>query len=134
MVIYTVLIIRLNQLKNKVFTKHNIRINKPVVNAMKDVLKEITRLRTERGWTEYELAKRSGLEQSTISTWYRKKQIPRLQTLEKVCHGLGVTLSQFFAEGEDSIFLTATQKEMLDHWSALEPKQQQIILDLLKNI
>lgn len=110
------------------------RINKLVVNVMKDVLKEITRLRTERGWTEYELAKRSGLEQSTVSTWYRKKQVPRLQTLEKVCHGLGVTLSQFFAEGEDPVSLSPTQREMLEHWSALEPKQQEIILDLLRNI
>lgn len=101
---------------------------------MKNVLKEIARLRMERGWTEYELARRSGLEQSTISTWYRKGQIPRLQTLEKICQGLDVTLSQFFAEGDDPISLTSAQKEMLDHWSALEPKQQQIILDLLKSI
>lgn len=40
---------------------------------MKDILKEITRLRLERNWTEYELAKKSGLAQSTISSWYRKK-------------------------------------------------------------
>lgn len=101
---------------------------------MKDILEEITRLRLERGWTEYQLAKRSGIEQSTISTWYRKKQIPRLQTLEKVCHGLGITLSQFFTEGQDPISLTPTQIEVLDHWSALEKKQQQIILELLKNM
>lgn len=99
---------------------------------MKDILNEITRLRLERGWTEYELAKRSGLEQSTISTWYRKGQVPRLQTLEKVCLGLGITLSQFFAEGNDTISLTPTQRELLDHWSALEEDQKRIILDLLK--
>ena len=39
---------------------------------MKDILQEITRLRLERGWSEYELAQNSGLSQSTISTWYRK--------------------------------------------------------------
>lgn len=101
---------------------------------MKDILEEITRLRLERGWTEYQLAKRSGIEQSTISTWYRKNQMPRLQTLEKVCYGLGITLSQFFAEGQDPVSLTPTQIEVLDHWSALEKKQQQIILELLKNM
>lgn len=35
-----------------------------------NVLARITQLRQKRGWTEYELAKRSGLPQSTISTWY----------------------------------------------------------------
>ncbi len=40
---------------------------------MKDVLMEITMIRLERGWSEYELAKNSGISQSIISTWYRKK-------------------------------------------------------------
>lgn len=101
---------------------------------MKDVLKEITRLRLDRGWTEYELAKHANLTQSTISTWYRKKQIPTIATLEKVCTGFGITLSQFFAEGSDPVDLTAEQRDMLDTWSALDPKQQKLILDLLKTM
>lgn len=101
---------------------------------MKDVLREITRLRLERGWSEYELAKQSDLPQSTISTWYRKNQTPTIQTLSKLCQGLGITLSQFFAEGEDAISLTTEQREMLDNWSALSPQQRQAVKDLLKNM
>ncbi len=101
---------------------------------MKDVLDEITRLRLERGWSEYELAKNSGLSQSTISTWYRKGQTPTIQTLDKVCKGFGITLSQFFAESGTAISLTAEQKEMLDSWSALTSQQKQIIRDLLKQL
>ncbi len=101
---------------------------------MKDVLKEITRLREKRKWSEYDLAKRSGLAQSTISTWYRKNQIPTIQTLDKVCHGLGITLSQFFAEGDDAVSLTPEQKELLDNWSALTETQQRLFIELFKNI
>lgn len=101
---------------------------------MKDVLREITRLRLERGWSEYELAKNSGISQSIISTWYRKNQTPTIQALDKVCKGFGITLSQFFAEGDDSIFLTQEQKEMLDNWSALNQKQRQLVTELLKNM
>lgn len=101
---------------------------------MKNILEEITRLRLERKWTEYDLSKNSGLSQSTISTWYRKNQTPTIQTLNKVCLGFGITLSQFFAEGEDAISLTPQQREMLDNWSMLNEKQQQIIMDLLKNM
>lgn len=101
---------------------------------MKDILKEITRLRLERGWSEYELAKNAGLTQSTISTWYRKQQIPTIQTLDKVCKGFGITLSQFFAEGNDAISLTAEQMEMLDCWSALTEKQRTLFLELFKSI
>jgi len=101
---------------------------------MKDVLKEITRLREKRNWSEYDLAKHSGLTQSTISTWYRKNQIPTIPTLDKVCRGLGITLSQFFAEGDDAVSLTPRQKELLDNWSALTETQQNLFIELFKNI
>jgi len=101
---------------------------------MKDILEEITRLRLKRGWSEYELAKHSELSQSTISTWYRKGQIPTMQTLDKVCKGFGITLSQFFAECDDAVSLTPTQREMLDDWSALNEQQQKSLMDFIKNM
>ena len=101
---------------------------------MKNILEEITRLRMERNWSEYELSVNSQLSQSTISTWYRKKQMPTIQSLDKICKGFGITLSQFFAEGNDVISLTEEQRELLDNWSSLTKKQQEIFLELFKNI
>lgn len=101
---------------------------------MKDILAEITRLRLKRNWSEYQLAQHSGLSQSTISTWYRKNQIPTLQTLEKVCSGFGITLSQFFASDDDAVSLTEGQKELLDCWAALTNTQQELFMQLFKNI
>ena len=37
-----------------------------------DILSMIRQNREARGWTEYQLAERSGLPQSTISSWYKK--------------------------------------------------------------
>ena len=88
----------------------------------------------QRGWNEYQLAKHSGLSQSTISTWYRKGQTPTIQTLDKICQGFGITLSQFFAEGDDAISLTEEQRDILNSWSALREGQQKVIRDLLKNM
>lgn len=61
-----------------------------------DILKRIVDLRTERNWTEYQLAERSGLTQSTISSWYRKNMLPTIPSLSKICDAFGITLSQFF--------------------------------------
>ncbi len=101
---------------------------------MKDILAEITRLRLKRNWSEYELAQRSGLSQSTISTWYRKNQLPTIQTLEKVCYGFGITLSQFFAEEDDMVSLTLEQKELLDCWASLTDTQRTLFMNLFKTI
>ena len=101
---------------------------------MKDILQEITRLRTARSWSEYDLAVHAGLTQSTISTWYRKGQIPTVRSLEKICAGLGITLSQFFAEGDDPISLTAQQRALLDAWACLSEDQQRIFLELFRHM
>ena len=101
---------------------------------MKDILQEITRLRTERGWSEYDLAVRAGITQSTISTWYRKQQIPTIKSLERICAGLGITLSQFFAEGEDLVSLTQGQRDLLDAWACLSREQQANFMELFRHI
>jgi len=101
---------------------------------MKNILDEIDRLRMERGWTEYQLAKNSQIAQSTVSTWYRRRQIPTIDNLNKICNGLGITLSEFFSEGEAAVILTPEAKEMLDHWSALSPKQREIVTELVAHM
>ena len=98
---------------------------------MKDILTAITTYREERGWTEYQLAERSGLPQSTISSWYRKNMVPTIPSLEKICAAFGVTLSQLFAEGDSPVSLTEPQKKLLERWSRLSEEQQSAIFALI---
>ncbi len=101
---------------------------------MKDILGTITQYRIDRGWTEYQLSERSGLPQSTISSWYRKNLIPTIPSLEKICYAFGITLSQLFAEGDTPVSLTPSQKRLLESWSGLTPEQQDAILALMDKI
>lgn len=98
---------------------------------MKDILATIVEYREERGWTEYQLAERSGLPQSTISSWYRKNMIPTIPSLEKICGAFGITLSQLFAEGDAVVSLTGSQKKLLDRWSRLNEDQQNAVFMLI---
>lgn len=85
----------------------------------------------DRGWTEYQLAEESGLPQSTISSWYRKNMVPTITSLEKICDAFGITLSQLFAEGDDPVALTSSQKKLLESWSRLSAQQQEAVLALI---
>jgi len=98
---------------------------------MKDILATITKYRQDRGWTEYQLAERSGLPQSTISSWYRKNMIPTVPSLEKICMAFGITLSQLFAEEENTVSLTDSQKKLLESWSRLTEEQQAAVFTLI---
>ena len=99
---------------------------------MKDILSVITAYREERGWTEYQLAEYSGLPQSTISSWYRKNMVPTVPSLEKICNAFGITLSQLFAENEEAVTLTGSQKKLLQRWSRLNKEQQKAIFNLIE--
>ena len=101
---------------------------------MQDILARITRLRQARGWTEYQLAERSGLPQSTISSWYRKGMVPTLPSLEKICCAYGITLSQLLSEGEEPVSLTENQRRLLALWARLGETPQAALLALLEEM
>ena len=100
-----------------------------------DVLEKIRKYRIDRNWTEYQLAEKSELPQSTISSWYRKSQIPTIPSIEKICNAFGITLAQFFTD-EDSEYtpLTITQRRLLHEWNRLNEHQKDIIIELMKEM
>ena len=96
-----------------------------------DTRQRIRQLMDQRGWTEYRLAIKSGLSQSTISNIFRRNTTPSVATLETICKAFGITMSQFFAEG-DMIDLNPELKEVFEHWFSLTPDQKEVVLQMLR--
>lgn len=101
---------------------------------MINVLERITNFRVLKGWTEYQLAEKSGLTQSTISSWYRKNMIPSIPSLEKICTAFGITLSQFFAEEAENFSLTDIQKKFIIESNRLTPQQQEALIQFFQTL
>ena len=95
-----------------------------------DVLERLRRLMYERDWTEYRLAKESGLSQSTISNMFYRNTIPSVATLEIICRAFGITLAQFFADGK-FVELTDEQYDFFNRWAALRPEQKRLVDKLI---
>lgn len=98
-----------------------------------DIHKRMKELMEERNWTEYKLAKEAGLSQSTISNLFKRNMLPTIPTLETICGSFGLTLSQFFAEG-NIISLTSQQKELINCWNVLSEEQKEALLQLMKTM
>lgn len=98
-----------------------------------DVLARMKQLLKERGWTEYRLSVESGLAQSTIGNIYRRNTTPSVATLEAVCKGFGITMAQFFAEG-DLVEVTPEVKAMLDVWFTLDQPQREAALQVIETM
>lgn len=98
------------------------------------ILERIIQLRNERNWTEYRLAEEAEMPQSTISSWFQQGVKPSSKSLEKICKAFNITMSQFFAFENEPVTLTEKQRQVLENWSKLNPKQQDIILELLNSM
>lgn len=96
-----------------------------------DTHERLRQLLNERGWTEYRLAKNCGLSESTIANIYRRNTDPSLATLEAICKGFGITMAQFFAEGE-MVEINPELKELFENGVNLTPEQKKAANQMLK--
>ena len=77
-----------------------------------DATERIKELLKQRGWTAYKLS---------------------VTTLESICGGFGMTMAQFFAEGE-LIEVTPDVSELVRYYSVLSFDQKEVARDLLKKM
>lgn len=97
-------------------------------------LDRIQELCDERGWSYYQLAKVSGIAYSTLSTMINKHNMPSLPTLQKLCDGFGISITDFFEPGKSSRGLTADQAECLNLFTALSPEDKALAISYMKGL
>ena len=71
-----------------------------------------------------------GLSESTLANIFRRNTMPSITTLEAICNGFGITLSQFFAE-DDMVELTPELKNLFDKWISLTPEQKNAVYSMV---
>lgn len=99
-----------------------------------NILNRIIQLREERGWSNYRLAKEAHISESSLNNLFRLNNQPTIPTLEAICAAFDITLSQFFAQGDEAVVLNQEQREMLTIWDTLNKEQKAALLELLKKM
>ena len=109
------------------------RILPSYLQIEKHIADKITSLCEKRDISKYRLSQLSGISQSSLGRIMAQENLPSLITLEKICAALGVTLSQFFQEG-NSENLTEKQKEVLGIWNDLSTNEQETVMSMLRGL
>ena len=97
-------------------------------NLIMNIIDKIYQLMEVRGWTAYMLAEQSGVDPSTIGHMFAKRHAPKIATLEKICKAFGITLSEFFADGETS----EDNLELVSLIGMLSPKRKELTKEIVK--
>ena len=93
------------------------------------VLKRVTELRKERGWSLYRLAKEADISYSTLSNTFSRSNVPSVSTLLRICDGFGITLSEFFDEqGTTQKQLTISDQNLLADWHKLPRTDRSLVI------
>ena len=80
----------------------------------KYITNRIKELCDKKQMTMYALSKKTGISQSSLSNLMKKGSTPTFYTLDKICDGLGITLSQFFSDDLKGLDLSYEQKKVLE--------------------
>lgn len=97
-------------------------------------LERIKELCEERNWSYYQLAKASGITYSTLNTMINKQNMPSLPTLQKLCRGFGISITDFFEPDRSLTGLTEDQAQCLTLFTSLPDKDRQLALAYLKGL
>ncbi len=100
----------------------------------KDVIEHIKQLCNERDWSYYRLAAQARISYSTLNNMIHRSNIPTIPTLQKICDGFGISLSDFFAGGHENANLTTSQHEMLELFSSLRQNDRELLLAYAKGL
>ncbi len=98
------------------------------------VAERIRELCAKKGMSQYELAKRAEMTQSSISSLLNEGNVPKITTVEKVCKGFGITLAQFFSSDGNFPDLSEEQIEVLDTWEKLSAKEKMAVKKIVSSI
>ena len=89
--------------------------------------KRVAQLCKMRGISYYRLAKDSGLSESVLASIRREKNLPSLDTLEKICKAVNISMSDFF---NSELFETCqhTKELYITLWQELSTNDKEKVL------
>lgn len=92
----------------------------------------IQELCNQRGWTLYKLAQESGIAYSSLNNIFIRNTQPTIPTLEKICNGFKIKLSDFFADESTnstlkSYVLSEDEEQLITNYRSV-PKESKKIM------
>lgn len=102
-----------------------------------DVIKRIQELLDFKHWTLYKLAKESDLPYSSLNNLFHRKNCPTIATLERICAGFGIGLSEFFNFTENPLRnneISSEKQDILNSYDSLSAKDKELLVAYLRGL
>lgn len=96
------------------------------------IIEKLQKILDQRGWTYYRLSKESGIPMSSVCNIFRSRYQPSFSTLSRLCDGLGITMAEFFSDGETD--LPEDKARLLHLYDSLSSHQKELLFAYLEGL
>ena len=102
-----------------------------------EVLERIQYFLKLKHWSVYKLAKESKLPYSSLNNIFVRKTSPTIPTLEKICDGFGISVSEFFSYQTNPLKsdnLTEKEQDIVNSYRSLSEKDKELLAAYLDGL
>lgn len=92
--------------------------------------KTIADLRKQKGWSQTDLAKESGVSREMIGKYERDDAMPSIEAAKKIADAFGVSLDYLVGEGQNASFDKKTVQRIQEIQN-LDPNTQTVLFNLI---
>ena len=88
-------------------------------------------------WSVYKLAKSSGLSYSSLNNLFHRRTCPTIATLERICDGFNISLSEFFEFKENPIRnenISEEEQDIINSYNSLSVKDKELLQAYLRGL
>ncbi len=102
-----------------------------------EIINRIQYLLDFNKWSLYKLAKISGIPYSSLNNIFNRKTCPSIITLDKICKGFNISLSEFFSFKTNplrSTILNEDHQELINSYETLSSKDKELLFAYLNGL
>lgn len=99
-----------------------------------NIMNRVNDLCRRRNLSKYRLSMLTGISQSAFSKMERQQSTLSIDTIQRICDALGISLAQFFADGDELPDLSTDQRQLLESWSLLSPNKRQFVKHMIDEL
>ena len=96
-----------------------------------DISKRLRELMDAKQMTIYSLAKASNVSWTTVKNLFNRTNNPTVATVELLCQGLGISMSEFFNVDAPIDLPSIELQHIIDIWEDLSQRDKGIIIDMV---
>lgn len=98
------------------------------------IAEKVDSLRVENNLSIYELSLKANVSNNTLNDLFKKRSIPSIRTLNRLCNALDVPLWQFFIFGNEEYPLLNSEKKLISKFRGINDNSKKVIFELLDNM